>query len=85
MRFWTSSKKAAALAAASGFVLRKILQSAFKMSYHMAFALSQGHHFEGEPVLADLRRLLVGQLAELRVAQRGSKKRDSVGENSVLN
>jgi hypothetical protein len=46
--------------------------------------LSRGYHFENEPVLADLRCLLIGELAELRVAQLGSKKRDIVGENSVL-
>jgi hypothetical protein len=46
--------------------------------------LSWGHRFESKPVLADLRCLLIGQLAELRVAQLGSEKRDIVGENSVL-
>jgi hypothetical protein len=64
---------------------KKDIAECIQNVYHMAFALSRGHHFEGEPVLADLRRLLVGQLAELRVIQHGSEKRDSVGENSVLN
>ena len=52
--------------------------------YHTAFVLYWGHRFESKPVLADLRCLLIGQLAELRVAELGSEKRDIVGENSVL-
>ena len=63
---------------------KKDIAECIQNVYHKAFVLSRGHHFESEPVLADLRCLLIGELAELLVAQLGSEKRDIVGENSVL-
>jgi hypothetical protein len=63
---------------------KKDIAECIQNVYHTAFVLSRGHHFDSEPVLADLRCLLIGELAELLVAQLGSEKRDIVGENSVL-
>ena len=50
--------------------IKEEVVQAVQSAYHVSFRLLQGGHFEDEPVLGQLRRLLIEQMAELKVAQR---------------